>query len=244
MVTATSPGAAPAAEPRSGRRAHPSASAWPSPHGARGRRCSCRGSASVRRFRALPRRRAPDGRDPASAACRRSAGRAPPAAGPRPVLRGPAPPAGRPPLASSDPGPGRESPGRAPPSGGTGRERRPASTSPRRRQLILRGLDSLLDLPAIGLRLAAVEPLELRPRILELALCDRGIDLANVDGGVDEGERPILLDREEAGSGRELVDLFCIAVRVDAGRARFQQRDQRRVAGEDPHLPPRTPDDE
>src|SRR5919204_439113 len=84
------------------------------------------------------------------------------------------------------------SPGAAPAAEPRSGRRRPASTSPRRRQLILRGLDSLLDLPAIGLRLAAVEPLELRPRILELALCDRRIDLANVDGGVDEGERPVL----------------------------------------------------
>ena len=55
-----------------------------------------------------------------------------------------------------------------------------------------------------------------------------------VDGVVDERERAVLLDLEEARPGRELDDVPLGD--VHAGRARLQHRDERRVAREDADL--------
>ncbi len=46
--------------------------------------------------------------------------------------------------------------------------------------------DALLELPAVGVGLAAVDPLELGLRLLELAPCAIVVHLARVDVVVDE----------------------------------------------------------
>ena len=60
-----------------------------------------------------------------------------------------------------------------------------------------------------------VDPLELGLRRLELLLGARVVDLLRVDGVVDERDRAVELDLEEAGPGRELEHL----VRRRGGRA-------------------------
>src|SRR5438067_1965832 len=86
----------------------------------------------------------------------------------------------------------------------------------RRGKLILGRLDPLLELPAVGFRLSAFDPLELCLRLLELIFGYRRVDLADVDRRVDEGQSAILLDREEAGAGGELLHFLRVSVRVDA----------------------------
>ena len=67
--------------------------------------------------------------------------------------------------------------------------------------------DALLELPAIGLGLARLHLLELGLRGLELLPGARVVDLAHVDGVVDEREGPVELDLEEPRAGGELEDL-------------------------------------
>src|SRR5437667_1028810 len=55
-------------------------------------------------------------------------------------------------------------------------------------ELVLGVLDSLLELPAIGVRLAALDELQLALCGLELFPCTGLIDLACGDGVVDEGD--------------------------------------------------------
>ena len=69
-----------------------------------------------------------------------------------------------------------------------------------------------------AVRLAGLEPLELGLRLLELPPGAVVVDLARVDRVVDERQRTILLDLEEAGAGRELEHL------VLAARARASSR--------------------
>ena len=89
--------------------------------------------------------------------------------------------------------------------------------------------DPLLDLPAVRLRLAALDRLELGVGLIELLARPLGVDLPRVDGVVDEGERAVLLDLEEARAGRELADLL---VTADAhARAARLQRCHERSAG-------------
>ena len=63
----------------------------------------------------------------------------------------------------------------------------------------------------------------------------RVVDLLRVHRVVDERERAVLLDLEEAGAGRELLNLR-VALHVDARRAGFQHRDQRSVPRENADL--------
>src|SRR5205809_5257472 len=83
-------------------------------------------------------------------------------------------------------------------------------------ELILGVADALLELPAVGVGLAALDPLELRARLLEVAGRPLRVDLAGSDRVVDEREGAVGLDLEEAGAGRELEHL---AARVHARRA-------------------------
>src|SRR5438132_914168 len=130
-------------------------------------------------------------------------------------------------------GRGRASPGRAPPSAGRCRGRTPALTS-RDGQLVLRVLDPLLELPAVGIRLAALDALELRLRLLELAPRPLVVDLLRVDGVVHERERAILLDAEEARAGGERPHVPF--AHVNARRSGLQHCDERRVPREDADL--------
>src|SRR5689334_14759152 len=104
--------------------------------------------------------------------------------------------------------------------------------------------DALLELPAVGVRVALLDALELRARGLELLLRTRGVDVPRVDRVVDERKRPVLLDLEEAGAGGELDDVVGRAVAVDARRAGLQHRHERRMAGEDADLPRVAGDDD
>ena len=65
-------------------------------------------------------------------------------------------------------------------------------------ELVLGVADALLELPAVGVGLAALDPLELGLRLLELRARPLLVDLRRVDGVVDERERAVLLDLEEA----------------------------------------------
>src|ERR671929_858345 len=96
-------------------------------------------------------------------------------------------------------------------------------------QLVLRVPDPLLELPAVALGLTALESLQLRAGGVELLLRTLRVDLARLDGVVDERERAVLLDLEESRPGRELDHLRDVAVAVDARRARLQHRHERRV---------------
>src|SRR5919204_6125951 len=93
------------------------------------------------------------------------------------------------------------------------------------RQLVLGVPDPLFELPAVGLRLAALDPLQLRASLLELLSRRIRVDLTHVDRVVDERQRAVLLDGEEAGAGRELADLLAVDIRVDARRAGLEQGD-------------------
>src|SRR5436190_18308211 len=112
------------------------------------------------------------------------------------------------------------------------------------RQLVLRVPDALLELPAVCFRLAPLDALQLRLRRLELLAGAGVVDLARLDGVVDERERAVLLDLEEAGTGRELEHVLARAVAVDARRARVQQRDERRMSCEHAEFAVRARDDE
>src|SRR6266540_6470965 len=112
----------------------------------------------------------------------------------------------------------------------------------RDRELVLRVPDALLELPAIGLRLAAFDPLELCLGLLQLALRPPGIDLACIDRVVHERERAILLDLEEARARGELAHVGL--TEVDPRRARLQHGHERSVARKDADLPRRARDDD
>ena len=66
------------------------------------------------------------------------------------------------------------------------------------RELVLGVADALLDLPAVGRRLAALDRLELGLRRLELLAGAGVVDLGRLDGVVDERDRPVLQHLEEA----------------------------------------------
>src|SRR6266540_679549 len=112
----------------------------------------------------------------------------------------------------------------------------------RDRELVLRVPDALLELPAIGLRLAALHPLELGLGILQLALRPTGIDLACIDRVVHERERAILLDLEEARARGELAHVGF--AQIDSRRASLQHGHERSVARKDADLPRRARDDD
>ena len=95
---------------------------------------------------------------------------------------------------------------------------------------------SAVDSPALDL-------LELGLRRLELLLRARVVDLLHVDGVVDERDRAVELDLEEAGPGRELEHVVG-AVEVDARRAGLERRDERRVPREHADLAGRARDDQ
>src|SRR5215831_7643222 len=95
--------------------------------------------------------------------------------------------------------------------------------------------DPLLDLPAIGLRVAVLDSLQLRASLLELPLRPLDVDLACLAGVVDERQRAVLLDPEEPGPGCELAHV-CL-LEVDARRPRLEHRHQRSVASEHADLP-------
>ena len=119
----------------------------------------------------------------------------------------------------------------------------PSLSSPDDRQLVLGVLDPLLDLPAVAFGLAALDRLQLGLRRLELLPRPRVVDVSRVNCVVDERERSILLDLEEARPGGELQHLG-FALHVHARRARVQHRDQRRVTGEHADLPVRSGNDQ
>src|SRR5580765_4041411 len=100
------------------------------------------------------------------------------------------------------------------------------------RELVLRVLDALLELPAVGVRLALLDALELCAGGLELLLGAGRVDVLRVDGVVHEREHAVLLDLEEAGAGRELDYVLGRTVAVDPRRAGLQHRHQRRVPRE------------
>src|SRR3954471_21991636 len=104
--------------------------------------------------------------------------------------------------------------------------------------------DALLELPAVGVRLAALHTRQLGLRGLELLAGAGIVDLASLDGVVDERQRAVLLHLEEAGTGRELEHVLTRAVAVDPRRACVQQRDERRVPREHSELAVRARDDE
>src|SRR5450759_997530 len=101
-------------------------------------------------------------------------------------------------------------------------------------QLILGVLELLLDSPAIAFELAAFQPSELGPRLLELGGRATGVDLAQVNRIVDEHERPVRVDLEKPRPGRQL-DLLA-AGKMNAGKARFEQRLERHMPGQHPDL--------
>src|SRR3954470_15836475 len=101
-------------------------------------------------------------------------------------------------------------------------------------ELVLRVPDALLDLPAVGRRLAGLDARELGLRILQLTLGERVVDLVCLDGVVDERDRAVLEHLEEARTRGVLLHLA--VARVDARRARLQHRDEWRVARQDPDL--------
>ena len=78
-------------------------------------------------------------------------------------------------------------------------------------------LDPLLDLPAVRVRLPALDALQLGLRRLELLPGASVVDVLRVNGVVDERERAVLLDLEEPGAGRELVHL-AVALHVHPRR--------------------------
>src|SRR6266508_1359205 len=100
---------------------------------------------------------------------------------------------------------------RGTPRAASSSDRGRASPAPRlggagHRELVLRVANPLLELPAVRLGLSSLDPLQLRLRLLELLPCPARVDLQRADGVVDERERAVLLDLEEARPGRELLD--------------------------------------
>ena len=71
--------------------------------------------------------------------------------------------------------------------------RRSSQPRPATRELVLGVADALLDLPAVGARLAALDRLELRLRRLELRAGAHVVDLRRIDRGVDERDRAVVL---------------------------------------------------
>ena len=102
--------------------------------------------------------------------------------------------------------------------------------------------DPLLELPAVGGRLAALDERELGLRLFELALRFGYIDVVGGDGIVDERDRAILEHLEEARTGRELLDQPVAG--VHARRARLQECDERRVPRKDTDLTGRAGNDQ
>src|SRR6266511_3356918 len=98
-------------------------------------------------------------------------------------------------------------------------------------ELVLGMPDALLELPAVGTRLAPLHSLELGPGLVELAPGALLVDLARVHGVVDERDRSILLHFEEARTCCELLHVL-IDSDVHTRRAGLEGRDQRRVPGE------------
>src|SRR5437588_4014652 len=129
----------------------------------------------------------------------------------------------------------------APPRARTSAAARATLAGARDGKLVLRVTDALLELPAVGARLAPVETLELGLRLLELRTRPRVVDIGREDGIVHERDRAVELDLEEAGAGRVLAHLLA---GVDARRAGLQRCDERRVPGEDADLPGRAGHDD
>ena len=75
------------------------------------------------------------------------------------------------------------------------------------RELVLGVLDPLLELPAVGVRLARLDLLQLRLRRLELRRARGRRRSPSRHGVVDERDRAVELDLEEARAGRELEHL-------------------------------------
>src|SRR3954454_18384239 len=80
-------------------------------------------------------------------------------------------------------------------------------------ELVLRVPDALLDLPAVGGRLARLDARELRLRLLQLTLRERGVDLVCLDGVNDERDRAVREHLEEPRPGGVLLHLA--VARVD-----------------------------
>src|SRR6266540_816855 len=97
-------------------------------------------------------------------------------------------------------------------------------------ELVLRVPDPLLELPAVGFGLARLQAFQLSLGGLELLPGPVRVDLLRRDGVVHQRDRSILLDLEEPGAGGELQHLG--GPEVNAGRARLQHRDERRMACE------------
>src|SRR5579872_1265453 len=97
-------------------------------------------------------------------------------------------------------------------------------------QLVLRMAQPLLDLPAVGGRLAASDRVELGLRLLELAARALVVDVGSLDRVVHQGDRPVVQHLEEARPGRELEHLA--AAGVHARRSRLERGDQGCVPGE------------
>ena len=89
-------------------------------------------------------------------------------------------------------------------------------------ELVLGVLDLLLDAPTVALDLAALQATELGPGLLELGGRAAGVDLAQVNRVVDENERPVRVNLEEARPGCQLDHHS--AGEVNANRARLQRR--------------------
>src|SRR6478736_7957285 len=96
-----------------------------------------------------------------------------------------------------------------------------AGRATRDAELVLGVPDPLLQLPAVGGRVAGLDPLELRLRGLELRLRAGVVDLLDVHRVVDERERAVELDLEKAGAGGELEEL--VAAEVHTGGAGLQR---------------------
>src|SRR2546425_1634801 len=71
--------------------------------------------------------------------------------------------------------------------------------------------ETLLDLPAVGGALAAVDRLQLRLGRLELPAGARVVDVVHIHRGVDQGDRAILEHLEEPRAGRELAHVCALA---------------------------------
>src|ERR1043166_5693817 len=91
------------------------------------------------------------------------------------------------------------------------------------RRLVPRVADTLLELPAVRIRLAPLDLLQLRLRVLELLARPFVVDVARLDGVVDQREGTIALDLEEPRPRRELQHVLALPVAVDACRAGLQQ---------------------
>src|SRR5439155_6807285 len=102
---------------------------------------------------------------------------------------------------------------------------------PRDAKLVLGVPDALLELPAVGIRLAPLDPLERGLRRLELLLRTRIVDVVGLHRVVDERDGAIFEHLEETRARRELVNLA--GTYVHPRRAGLQHRHERRVPRED-----------